>query len=143
MAAAILRRLRAPRELREAVVEVVRDHIRFASLPQMSRSKRERWLRSPRFVAHLDFHRADCLGSHGSLAVHATAETMLRELPPRPPPAICTGKDVLALGVAEGPMVGEVLRALRAELELLGVVDRDTALERLQELVAGRFKPSS
>ncbi len=143
MAGAILRRLRSPKELREAVVEVSRDHIRFASLPQMGRSKRERWLRSPRFPMHLDFHRADCLGSHGGLAVHAMAETMLRELPPVPPPPICTGKDVLALGVPKGPMVGDVLRELHAELESLGVVDRNTALGRLQDLVDRRFKPPS
>ncbi len=99
MAAGILRRLRASRELREAVVEVSRDHIRFASLPQMGESKRRRWLRSPRFGAHLDFHRADCLGSHGSLEIHAMAETLRRELPPEPPPVFCTGKDLLARGV--------------------------------------------
>ena len=141
MAGAVLRRLRAPREMRETVVEVSRDHIRFASLPQMGRSKRERWLRSPRFPAHLDFHRADCLGSHGNLSIHAAAEKMLRELPPEPPPPICTGKDVRARGVPEGPMVGEVLRALQAELDALGVVDRDTALEQLDKLLQGRFKP--
>ncbi|MHC5072745.1 MAG: CCA tRNA nucleotidyltransferase, partial [Planctomycetota bacterium] len=143
MAMAILRRFRAPRELREAVVEVSRDHIRFASLSEMGKSKRERWLRSPRFAAHLDFHRADCLGSHGSLAVHAMAETMLSELPPEPPPPVCTGKDVLAHGVPEGPMVGEVLRVLHAELDTLGVVDRDTALAHLADLVGRRFKPPS
>lgn len=143
MADGILRRLRAPRELREAVVEVSRDHIRFASLPQMGRPKRERWLRSPRFDAHLDFHRADCLGSHGSLEVHAMAKTMLRELPPEQPPPICTGKDVLARGVPEGPLVGEVLRQLHAQLDSLDVVDRDTALEHLDELLRGRFKPPS
>jgi hypothetical protein len=125
------------------VVEVSRDHIRFASLPEMGKSKRERWLRSPRFAAHLDFHRADCLGSHRSLAVHAMAETMLSELPPEPPPPVCTGKDVLAHGVPEGPMVGEVLRVLHAELDTLGVVDRDTALAHLADLVGRRFKPPS
>ena len=68
---------------------------------------------------------------------------MLRELPPLPPPPICAGKDVLALGVPEGPMVGEVLRVLHAELDNLGVVDRDTALAHLKDLVSSRFKPPS
>jgi hypothetical protein len=109
----------------------------------MGQSKRGRWLRSPRFGAHLDFHRADCLGSHGSLEIHAMAETMLRELPPEPPPPICTGKDVLARGVPEGPVVGKLLRDLHAELDRLDVVDRDTALEHLDELLRRRFKPPS
>jgi tRNA nucleotidyltransferase/poly(A) polymerase len=139
----ILRRLRAPGELREAVVEVSRDHIRFASLPQMGRSKRERWLRSRRFRAHLDFHRADCLGSHGSLEIHAKAQKLLEELPPEAPPPICTGKDVVARGVPEGPLVGELLRVLHDDLDRLGVVDRDTALGLLDDLVRRRFKPPS
>lgn len=139
----ILRRLQAPRELREAVVEVCRDHIRFASLPRMGRAKRERWLRSARFRAHMEFHRADCLGSHGSLEIHAMAETLLRELPSEPPSPICTGKDVLARGVPEGPLVGELLRELQRELDRLDVVDRDTALSCLDELVGRHFKPPS
>ncbi len=143
IAAGILHRLRASRELREVVEEVSRHHIRFAAIPQMKAPKRERWLRSPRFLAHLDFHRADCLGSHGDLQVHAMVETMLRELPPEPRPPLCTGKDVLARGVPEGPMVGELLRELHAQLDQLDVTDRDAALEHLDELVSRRFKLSS
>lgn len=137
---AVLRRLHAPRELREVVVEVCRDHIRFASLPQMSRHKRDAWLRSPRFGQHLDFHRADCLGSHGNLSIHQAACRWLRELPPVPPTPLCCGRDVLALDVAEGPLVGEILRQTQAELDRLVDPDREQALNILRRLTAPHVK---
>lgn len=139
IAEAVLRRFRAPRELRETVVEVCRDHIRFAALPQMKRAKRDRWLRSPRFPAHLEFHRADCLGSHAKLEIYEFARNELRTLPPVPPPPLCTGQDVVALGVAEGPVVGEFLRAVTRWSEESGVSDRDSAMRYLRTLVEERF----
>src|SRR5690606_25510355 len=117
MADEALHRLHAPRELRETVVEICRDHIKFAGVMQMRPRRRERWMRSPRFPAHLAFHRADCLGSHGKLDVWHAAHDAWRSLPAEPPPPLCTGADVLALGVAPGPRVGRLLRRVDAELE--------------------------
>lgn len=136
MADAALRRLRGPGELRETVVEVCRDHIRFASLPLMRPARRERWLRSERFPAHLAFHRADCLGSHGKLDVFAAAERWLAELPAQAPPPLCTGADVLALGVPSGRLVGVILRETQAALDELDAPDRDTALAILARCAA-------
>ncbi|MEE2887208.1 MAG: CCA tRNA nucleotidyltransferase [Planctomycetota bacterium] len=139
----VLRRFRAPRELRETVVEVCRDHIRFAALPQMRRAKRERWLRSPRFPAHLQFHRADCLGSHAKLDIFEAAQAALSSLPDLPPPSLCTGRDVAALGVAEGPAVGELLRAVEDWCDDNEVSERDVALAQLRRLVDERFRGGS
>ncbi|MCB9888495.1 MAG: CCA tRNA nucleotidyltransferase [Planctomycetes bacterium] len=138
----VLHRLRAPRELRETVVEVVRDHIRIATLFDMKPARRARWMRSPRFPAHLEFHRADCLGSHGKLDIYQRARGELESLPPEPPPPLCTGRDVLALGVPEGPAVGGLLRRLQAELDAAGVSDRDTALRMLGQVVEESFRGS-
>lgn len=142
MAEDVLRRLHAPRWLREPVVEICRDHIRFAALPEMSPAKRDRWLRSPEFPRHLEFHRADCLGSHGDLRIYEFAAKSLESLPPVPPPPVCTGKDVLALGVRQGPEVGRILRELEARLEALGTRDRAVALEELRRIVERRVKES-
>jgi poly(A) polymerase len=139
MADAALRRLRAPRELREAVVEICRDHIKFAGIMQMRPRRRERWMRSSLFPAHLAFHRADCLGCHGKLDVWAAAEAAWRALPPAPPPPLCTGEDVLALGVAPGPRVGRLLRAVEAEIERAADPDRPLALTILRRLVDEGF----
>lgn len=134
MADAVLRRLHAPREVREPVVEVCRDHIRFASLPEMSAGKRSRWLRQANFRHHLDFHRADCLGSHGLLDVHRLATRLLAELPPEPPAPLISGRDVLDLGVAQGPLVGEILRRAQDEIDRLTDPDRDMALQVLRRI---------
>jgi poly(A) polymerase len=142
MADAVLRRLHAPGDLRDLVVEVCRDHIRFATLPQMTQAKRERWLRSPTFPAHLAFHRADCLGSHQKLDIHDAAVQWLSALPPLPPPPLCTGKDVLALGVAPGPIVGHLLRQLGERLDSMPAADREQALSVLAELAAPFVKPT-
>jgi poly(A) polymerase len=143
MAAAALERLRAPRALAAAVVDLCRHHIRFASLPQMSRAKRERWLRSAGFPAHLEFHRADCTGSHGDLSVYEAAKRLLAELPPEPPAGLCRGADVIALGVPEGPAVGEVLREVQRRLDELERPDREAALALLETIVRARVKAPS
>jgi len=136
----ILRRFNAPNDLRETVVDVVRGHIRFASIPQMKPRKRETWMRSANFAAHLEFHRADCAGSHGKLGIYESARAEWRALPPEPPPPLCTGADVLALGVTEGPVVGEVLRRLHQQCDADDVSDRDAALTMLRAIVESRFR---
>ena len=140
MAEGVLKRMRAPRALRDVVVNVCRDHIRFASILAMTPGKRVRWLRAPDFPAHLEFHRADCSGSHGDLAIYQEARRLLAELPPEPPPPLCQGADVLALGVAEGPAVGEILREVQQRLDKLASPDRDAALSLLETIVRARVK---
>jgi len=143
MAEAALRRLRAPRAMTKLVSEICRDHIRFASLPQMRPRRRERWMRSPDFRAHLDFHRADCAGSHGDLAIYSAVHAEWAALPPVPPPPPCSGADVIALGVPEGPKVGEILAQLNEWLEQQDGVDREGALAVLRDLVRDQIKDSN
>lgn len=136
MADAVLRRLHASNDLREAVVDVCRHHIRFASLPQMRPRRREQWMRSPGFDRHLAFHRADCLGSHGKLDVYDLAAGLWRALPPENEPLV-VGADVLELGVPPGPRVGELLRAvLAAADDAPAPMDRAQALILLRDLVS-------
>ena len=135
MAEAVLRRLRSPTRLREQVVDVCRQHIRFAALPLMRPRKAERWLRSPSFRNHLAFHRADCLGSHQNLEIYEFALRRLAELPPLRPRWI-HGKDVLALGVAPGPRVGEILQEVDELLaEAPEPTSREAALVLLRDVV--------
>lgn len=129
MADAILRRLKAPKAVREAVVDVCLQHIRFAALPQMRPVRAERWMREPRFPQHLAFHRADCLGSHGKLEIYEFARQRLADLPPLTEPLL-QGRDVLELGVPRGPQVGALLREVLAQIE-----ERPVATTREQALV--------
>ncbi len=144
MAESILMRLRAPKEVRMAVTAICRDHIRIASLLQMRPRRREAWLRDPLFPLHLAFHKADCLGSHGDLSIHAAAIRLLAALPPVRP-ALITGADVRALGIAEGPVVGQLLRAVDEALDGMDPVDgtgpsREDALAMLAQLAAAHVK---
>ena len=140
MADAVLRRFGVPRELRETVVAVCRDHIRFAAIRDMRDSRREAWMRSPGFRAHLEFHRADCEGSHGKLDIYRWARDALDSLPPVAPPPLCSGADVVAMGVPEGPVIGEILRRLQERIDDAGVSDRDTALRLLRKLVTDDYR---
>ena len=140
MARVALERLRAPRGLIEVVEDVCRDHIRIASLLQMRPAKRERWMRTANFLAHLEFHGADCRGSHGDLSIYHEARRLLSELPPPPARPLCQGADVLNLGVPPGPLVGEILRQLQRELDELERPDREAALSLLETIVRQQIK---
>ena len=129
MAEDVLARLRAPKALRLAVVDVCRQHIRFAALPQMRPARAERWLREPGFEQHLAFHRADCLGSHGKLEIYEFARRRLAELPPVEE-SLLQGRDVLSLGVPMGPEVGALLRAVAREID-----EREAPTSRAEALV--------
>lgn len=135
MAEEILQRFKAPKALREKVVDVCLQHIRFAALPQMRPVRAERWMREENFPLHLAFHRADCLASHGNLEIHAFAERTLAALPPRSE-ALLRGKDVLDLGVPPGRQVGAVLGAVEARMDELSVAPtREQALVLLRDEV--------
>lgn len=142
MAAEVLLRLRAPGSLREAVVDIVREHIRFAVLPEMRPARRAKWMRQESFPRHLAFHRADCLASHGDLSRYRMALELYRVLPPEAPPPLCRGADLLALGVPPGPLVGTLLRELHERAEALGIDDREQALAMLRELAGPHVKPA-
>ena len=136
MAESVLRRLHAPRDLRARVVDVCRDHIRFAALPLMRPARAERWMRQPGFRDHLEFHRADCTGSHQKMAIYEEARRRLEALPPLSEPLL-HGRDVVALGVSPGPRVGALLREVQAMVdELSPPPTRQQALVLLRDAVA-------
>jgi tRNA nucleotidyltransferase (CCA-adding enzyme) len=69
--------------------------------------------------------RADCLGRTGDFPPVAMDWFLERvralDVPRKPPPPLLLGRDVLALGVAPGPEVGRIVRAVY-ERQLDGVV---------------------
>jgi poly(A) polymerase len=120
MAAGILGRLRMSAALTEHVVTCVRQHMRFIDVQNMRPATLRRLVGAPTFATELELHRVDCLASHRNLEnydfVRRFAES-LRDEPAVPPPWI-TGRDLLALGVPEGPAVGRWReRAWEAQLD--------------------------
>ncbi|MCX7934401.1 MAG: CCA tRNA nucleotidyltransferase, partial [Planctomycetota bacterium] len=113
-------RLRRSAAVREAVRDLIARHIRFATLRRMRLAKLRRWLQEPLFPLHLELHRLDCLASHGQLENYrfGLEAWQAEQVRPSEPQPLITGKDLLALGYAPGPLIGRILRAVEdARLE--------------------------
>lgn len=108
LAVAILERLRSSNDLVKAVAACVRYHMQFIDVQQMRPATLRRMMGRPTFPTELELHRIDCLGSHKDLSNHAflvDAVKKLRDEKPMPR-AWITGRDIMDLGVPEGPEVG-------------------------------------
>jgi len=132
---AVCKRLKLSNELRQQVVDVVRNHMRFMHAPGMRESKLKRLLRRETFDDELAVHKADCLASHGDMTVYNFLIEKQVELPPeaiKPAPLI-TGHDLIAAGYEPGPLFGEILDAVEdAQLEG-ALTSRDEALAWVAE----------
>jgi putative nucleotidyltransferase with HDIG domain len=138
MAREILSRLRASTELIDEVEYLVASHMRFMELPKMRPSTLKRFLRHDTFPELLEMHRLDCLGSSGRLGTYDFARQQWTSLTPdelRPAP-LATGRDVMALGVPQGPRVGELIRALEEEQLEGNLTTREQALAWLSRQVS-------
>jgi len=117
IAETVLERLKRPRKIIDAVFGVVKRHMHFCNLREMKLSKLRKWLQDESFPLHLELHRLDCASSHGMLEAYYFGlekwrEEQAREPEPEP---LLTGKDLLAMGYAPGPRIGEILRAVEDE----------------------------
>ncbi|OQB92042.1 MAG: CCA-adding enzyme [Verrucomicrobia bacterium ADurb.Bin118] len=115
LATEILTRLRFPRKQIETVAQVVRYHMQFKDAPKMRPATLRRMLLRSTFPLELELHRLDCLASHGGLAGYdflvAQAEALKHQPPLRSP--LLTGQDLIDLGMAPGPALGQLLAELR------------------------------
>ncbi len=138
MARRILSRLRASAELTDEVQYLVSCHMRFPDLPKMKPANLKRFLRHDHFPDLLELHRLDCLGSSGRLGTYDFARQQWTSLTPdelRPEP-LATGRDVMALGLAPGPRIGELIRALEEEQLEGNLTTREEALAWLSRQVS-------
>ncbi len=136
IAAPILSRLKFSTDDREQILALVENHMRFMELQRMRLSTVKRFLRLPRFDQHLALHRVDCLSSHGGLDNYQFAQAKLEELSAEQiaPEPLARGGDVIALGIAPGPRIRELLHAIE-EAQLEGTItNREDALKLLKQL---------
>lgn len=140
MSRKILARLKWPRADADAVCAMVANHMTFKDVRAMRLSTLKRLLARPTFAEELDLHRADCLGSHRMLKNFNFLKRKRREFgveQVRPKPLV-NGRDLLAMGLAEGPLIGELLRAVE-ERQLEGELKtREQALEWLRQKLEAR-----
>lgn len=146
MAEDICRRLRYPNRTVQRVRELVAGHMRFMDVRRMKRATLRRFIAQPHFDEHLRLHRADCEGSHRKLDNLQYCEQELQELRVDAdqaaqtallPEPLVTGHDLLELGLAPGPRVGELLEAVREEQLEGRLTNREQARHWLRERIAG------
>ena len=109
----ILTRLESPAPFRNTVVRAVRDHMRFAHVDRMRKSRLEKILEDPDFPLHLELNRIDCISSNGLLGsyVFLLDRSYQRRIAAKdaPPKCFLTGKDLIRAGLRSGPAFGKIL----------------------------------
>ncbi len=108
---------------------LVANHMRFKDVSQMRPSTLKRFLRLPHFDEHLEFHRLDCLASHGRMDsyefVRAALSGLGEELRST---RLISGWDLIQAGYKPGPEFGRALEAVETA-QLDGEIDtREQAL---------------
>lgn len=135
---AILNRLRFSSDDIEAITFMVGNHMRFISVETMRRSTLRRLVGSPTFATELELHRLDCSASHGDLSNHHFLLEFRRRMDSEPmlPPPWISGRDIMALGIKEGPAVG-MWRQKAYDAQLEGTFpDRDSLLIWIRNEIA-------
>lgn len=135
----IMDRLRFSNDDADAIAFMIANHMRYADVVHMRRSTLRRLVGAPTFPEELELHRLDCEASHGDLSNHSFLAEFRRQMDSEPilPEPWITGRDILALGVAEGPAVG-VWRKKAYDAQLEGTfADRETLLAWLRREITG------
>ena len=116
----ILRRLKLPTKEIKKIRIAVAGHMRFKDVQKMNPSTLRKLMGAETFDMELELHRVDCAGSHGLLDnYHFLVEKLeqMKNEPVLPDPWV-SGRDLIGLGVAPGPRIGELLkRAYDAQLD--------------------------
>jgi len=130
LARQVLVRLRASRGLREDVAGMVRRHMQFAEVRRMRPATLRRMAARPTFADELELHRLDCAASCRKFDNYCFLLDFLVKLarePPVPPPLLY-GRDLLAMGMAPGPHIGQLLREVETRRLEGEIRTRDEAL---------------
>jgi len=120
MAEDIMHRLRFSRNDTDTVVYAIRNHMRIMDVQKMRESKLRKLLAAPSFPLEIELHRLDCLASHGGLDNYEFLLEFQSRLAAEPvlPERWVTGRDLIEMGLEEGPCVGAWLkRAYDAQLD--------------------------
>ncbi len=129
IAAEFMHRLAMPNQTQAEVQMLVGQHMRFLHVDRMRKSTLRRFLLQEGFARLLELHRLDAVSSRGDLATWEVCRRELDALAAEKPPVrpLLSGHDLMAMGYAPGPRLGEILAAL-VDAQLDGaVIDRTGA----------------
>jgi poly(A) polymerase len=135
MATVICQRLKRSRAVWERVAYLVRNHLRLVSAPLMRKATLTRFLREDGIDELLELARMDATASNGDLQYYEFCRAQLAALSEHQmhPPALVTGRDLIAIGFTPGPRFSEILHAVE-EQQLEGTLaDRAAALAWVRE----------
>lgn len=138
MTLGILERLKFPKDSIDKISSAVRNHMRFAHVHDMKTAKWKRLMADPNFPLELELHRIDCVSCHGKLDNYLLLLDRAIESGNRIelPKAFLSGRDLIALGLNPGPLMGQMLKEL-LDLQLEGKIQcADEALEYAVKLIA-------
>ncbi|MCK4299112.1 MAG: CCA tRNA nucleotidyltransferase [Planctomycetes bacterium] len=137
MARKVCARLKMSRRERESVAWLVRNHLRLLDAPKMRRGRLRQFLAHPLLDDLCELFRADALASSRDLTAYdfvVAAKKDLGEEPALPAPLL-TGTDLLSMGLAEGPLIGELLRRVQEEQLEESITTKQEALALARRLV--------
>jgi poly(A) polymerase len=136
IAETILRRLRYPNGVIDAVVPMVARHMQFMNVQKMRVAKLKRFMAEPTFDREMELHRVDCASSNGFTDNYEFLQAKEAEFAAEPliPPPLVTGRDLIKLGLQPGPRFREILEAIQTEQLEGRILTRESALECLQRL---------
>jgi poly(A) polymerase len=134
----IMTDLRYDNKTIQTVHELVQHHMQFKDVPRMRASTLKRMMARPTFPLELELHRIDCVSSHGDVSNYDFLKQQVETMSAKEidPPSLITGRDLLAMGLTPGKVVGRILETVRvAQLE--GTVQtRVEALNLARKLAA-------
>ena len=141
----ILTRLRFSKDEIQQVEALVDNHMRFKDAPRMKESTLKRFFRLDRFEEHLELHRLDCTSSHGLLDNYEFVRGKREEFGQEQikPPRLISGRDLMSVGVPNGPEVGRILSAIE-DAQLEGRIHtHEEAMQLAKELSRPASEPTS
>lgn len=135
MAGAILQRLKFPRKQTEEIAASVLYHMQFKDVEQMRKSTLRRMILRETFPLEMELHKLDCLGSHRRLDHYEFMLQQARELEQQPQiiPPLVNGNELMTLGIAAGPRMGELLAEIREKQLQDELKSKEEALEWAKE----------
>ena len=139
MAEEIMTGLRYDNKTIQTVREMVQHHMQFKDVPHMRPSTLKRMMARPTFPLELELHRIDCSSSHGDLTHYEFLKHQLENMSPEEidPPGLINGRDLLAMGLPPGRVIGNILEAVKVA-QLDGTVQtRAEAMALARRLAQG------
>ena len=133
--AEICRRLRFSNDETTQILALIHNHMRFGDAPRMKDSTLKSFFRLHDFPEHLALHRMDSLASSGNLDLYHYAKERYNTTPATElrPPALVSGRELIALGYHPGPLFKTILHAIEEAQLNSAIATPEEALSLVQQ----------